>query len=250
MKLTKKEFEKILKDKVVSECGVTLDVASAEQIYRCMAMIVRQIMSDRQKQFQAKTLGEGKKQVYYLCMEFLMGRSLRTSLFNLGLNEVAEQVLADADIKIDTIYEQEPDAGLGNGGLGRLAACYLDGMATDGYYGTGYSILYEYGIFKQKLVNGAQTELPDYWLPGGEVWLRPNEEHAVEVKFGGRLEEHWDQGHLMQQYIDYETVLAVPYNMYVSGYDTEAVSVLRLWKAKSPGIDMERRDHQQDPVPQ
>ena len=108
MKLTKKEFEKILKDKVVSECGVTLDVASAEQIYRCMAMIVRQIMSDRQKQFQAKTLGEGKKQVYYLCMEFLMGRSLRTSLFNLGLNEVAEQVLADADIKIDTIYEQEP----------------------------------------------------------------------------------------------------------------------------------------------
>ena len=239
MKLTKKEFEKILKDKVVSECGVTLDVASAEQIYRCMAMIVRQIMSDRQKQFQAKTLGEGKKQVYYLCMEFLMGRSLRTSLFNLGLNEVAEQVLADADIKIDTIYEQEPDAGLGNGGLGRLAACYLDGMATDGYYGTGYSILYEYGIFKQKLVNGAQTELPDYWLPGGEVWLRPNEEHAVQVKFGGRLEEHWDQGHLMQQYIDYETVLAVPYNMYVSGYDTEAVSVLRLWKAKSPGIDME-----------
>ena len=100
MKLTKKEFEKILKDKVVSECGVTLDVASAEQIYRCMAMIVRQIMSDRQKQFQAKTLGEGKKQVYYLCMEFLMGRSLRTSLFNLGLNEVAEQVLADADIVI------------------------------------------------------------------------------------------------------------------------------------------------------
>ena len=99
MKLTKKEFEKILKDKVVSECGVTLDVASAEQIYRCMAMIVRQIMSDRQKQFQAKTLGEGKKQVYYLCMEFLMGRSLRTSLFNLGLNEVAEQEIGRASCR-------------------------------------------------------------------------------------------------------------------------------------------------------
>ena len=172
MKLTKKEFEKILKDKVVSECGVTLDVASAEQIYRCMAMIVRQIMSDRQKQFQAKTLGEGKKQVYYLCMEFLMGRSLRTSLFNLGLNEVAEQVLADADIKIDTIYEQEPDAGLGNGGLGRLAACYLDGMATDCIPGTGYSILYEYGIFKQKIVDGWQQETADNWLPGGQVWIK------------------------------------------------------------------------------
>ena len=145
MKYTKREFEKLLKDKLMSECNVTIDAASADQIYRCLAMITRQIMSDRQKRYQSKVLGEGKKQVYYLCMEFLMGRSLRTSLFNLGLNEVAESVLADADVKIDTIYEQEPDAGLGNGGLGRLAACYLDGMATDGIPGTGYSILYEYG---------------------------------------------------------------------------------------------------------
>jgi hypothetical protein len=145
LKYTKREFEKLLKDKLMSECNVTIDAASADQIYRCLAMITRQIMSDRQKQYQSKVLGEGKKQVYYLCMEFLMGRSLRTSLFNLGLNEVAESVLADADVKIDTIYEQEPDAGLGNGGLGRLAACYLDGMATDGIPGTGYSILYEYG---------------------------------------------------------------------------------------------------------
>ena len=115
LKYTKREFEKLLKDKLMSECNVTIDAASADQIYRCLAMITRQIMSDRQKQFQSKVLGEGKKQVYYLCMEFLMGRSLRTSLFNLGLNEVAESVLADADVKIDTIYEQEPDAGLGNG---------------------------------------------------------------------------------------------------------------------------------------
>ena len=117
LKYTKREFEKLLKDKLMSECNVTLDMASADQIYRCLAMTTRQIMSDRQKQFQSKVLGEGKKQVYYLCMEFLMGRSLRTSLFNLGLNEVAESVLADADVKIDTIYEQEPDEGLGNGGL-------------------------------------------------------------------------------------------------------------------------------------
>ena len=110
MKYTKREFEKLLKDKLMSECNVTIDAASADQIYRCLAMITRQIMSDRQKQYQSKVLGEGKKQVYYLCMEFLMGRSLRTSLFNLGLNEVAESVLADADVKIDTIYEQEPDA--------------------------------------------------------------------------------------------------------------------------------------------
>ena len=221
MKLTKKEFEKILKDKVVSECGVTLDVASAEQIYRCMAMIVRQIMSDRQKQFQAKTLGEGKKQVYYLCMEFLMGRSLRTSLFNLGLNEVAEQVLADADIKIDTIYEQEPDAGLGNGGLGRLAACYLDGMATDCIPGTGYSILYEYGIFKQKIVDGWQQETADNWLPGGQVWIKSHPDQAQEIRFDGQAIETWEGGFHHVKYENYNSVIAVPNDMYVAGYGTQ-----------------------------
>ena len=238
MKLTKKEFEKILKDKVVSECGVTLDVASAEQIYRCMAMIVRQIMSDRQKQFQAKTLGEGKKQVYYLCMEFLMGRSLRTSLFNLGLNEVAEQVLADADIKIDTIYEQEPDAGLGNGGLGRLAACYLDGMATDCIPGTGYSILYEYGIFKQKIVDGWQQETADNWLPGGQVWIKSRPDQAQEIRFDGQAIETWEGGFHHVKYENYNSVIAVPNDMYVAGYGTQGVSKLRLWQAKAPSFDM------------
>ena len=238
MKLTKKEFEKILKDKVVSECGVTLDVASAEQIYRCMAMIVRQIMSDRQKQFQAKTLGEGKKQVYYLCMEFLMGRSLRTSLFNLGLNEVAEQVLADADIKIDTIYEQEPDAGLGNGGLGRLAACYLDGMATDCIPDTGYSILYEYGIFKQKIVDGWQQETADNWLPGGQVWIKSHPDQAQEIRFDGQAIETWEGGFHHVKYENYNSVIAVPNDMYVAGYGTQGVSKLRLWQAKAPSFDM------------
>ena len=238
MKLTKKEFEKILKDKVVSECGVTLDVASAEQIYRCMAMIVRQIMSDRQKQFQAKTLGGGKKQVYYLCMEFLMGRSLRTSLFNLGLNEVAEQVLADADIKIDTIYEQEPDAGLGNGGLGRLAACYLDGMATDCIPGTGYSILYEYGIFKQKIVDGWQQETADNWLPGGQVWIKSHPDQAQEIRFDGQAIETWEGGFHHVKYENYNSVIAVPNDMYVAGYGTQGVSKLRLWQAKAPSFDM------------
>ena len=238
MKLTKKEFEKILKDKVVSECGVTLDVASAEQIYRCMAMIVRQIMSDRQKQFQAKTLGEGKKQVYYLCIEFLMGRSLRTSLFNLGLNEVAEQVLADADIKIDTIYEQEPDAGLGNGGLGRLAACYLDGMATDCIPGTGYSILYEYGIFKQKIVDGWQQETADNWLPGGQVWIKSHPDQAQEIRFDGQAIETWEGGFHHVKYENYNSVIAVPNDMYVAGYGTQGVSKLRLWQAKAPSFDM------------
>ena len=238
MKYTKREFEKLLKDKLMSECNVTLDMASADQIYRCLAMITRQIMSDRQKQFQSKVLGEGKKQVYYLCMEFLMGRSLRTSLFNLGLNEVAESVLADADVKIDTIYEQEPDAGLGNGGLGRLAACYLDGMATDCIPGTGYSILYEYGIFKQKIVDGWQQETADNWLPGGQVWIKSHPDQAQEIRFDGQAIETWEGGFHHVKYENYNSVIAVPSDMYVAGYGSNGVSKLRLWQAKAPSFDM------------
>ena len=238
MKYTKREFEKLLKDKLMSECNVTLDMASADQIYRCLAMITRQIMSDRQKQFQSKVLGQGKKQVYYLCMEFLMGRSLRTSLFNLGLNEVAESVLADADVKIDTIYEQEPDAGLGNGGLGRLAACYLDGMATDCIPGTGYSILYEYGIFKQKIVDGWQQETADNWLPGGQVWIKSHPDQAQEIRFDGQAIETWEGGFHHVKYENYNSVIAVPNDMYVAGYGSNGVSKLRLWQAKAPSFDM------------
>ena len=238
MKYTKREFEKLLKDKLTSECNVTLDTASADQIYRCLASVTRQIMSDRQKQFQSKVLGQGKKQVYYLCMEFLMGRSLRSSLFNLGLNEVAESVLADADIKIDTIYDQEPDAGLGNGGLGRLAACYLDGMATDCIPGTGYSILYEYGIFKQKIVDGWQQETADNWLPGGQGWIKSHPDQAQEIRFDGQAIETWEGGFHHVKYENYNSVIAVPNDMYVAGYGSNGVSKLRLWQAKAPSFDM------------
>ena len=238
MKYTKREFEKMLKDTLMSECNVTLEAASADQIYRCLASITRQLMSDRQKKFQSKVLGEGKKQIYYLCMEFLMGRSLRTSLFNLGLNDVAESVLADAGVKIDTIYDQEPDAGLGNGGLGRLAACYLDGMATDCIPGTGYSILYEYGIFKQKIVDGWQQETADNWLPGGQVWIKSHPDQAQEIRFDGQAIETWEGGFHHVKYENYNSVIAVPNDMYVAGYGSQGVSKLRLWQAKAPSFDM------------
>ena len=238
LKYTKKEFDKMLRDKLTSEYAVSLEVASAVQIYRALAMITREIMSDRQKVFQAKTLGSGHKQVYYLCMEFLMGRSLRTNLFNLGINEVAEQVLADADIRIDQIYDQEPDAGLGNGGLGRLAACYLDGMATDCVPGTGYSILYEYGIFKQKIVDGWQQEAADNWLPGGQVWIKSHPDQAQEIRFDGQAIETWDGGFHHVKYENYNSVMDVPNDMYVAGYNSQGVSKLRLWQAKAPSFDM------------
>ena len=233
-----KEFDKLLRDKLTSEYGVSLEVASNQQIYRALALISRQMMSNQHKKFLSKVLANGEKQVYYLCMEFLMGRSLKTSLFSLGLNEVAQQALAKADIKLETIYEEEPDAGLGNGGLGRLAACYLDGMATTGIAGTGYSILYEYGIFKQKIVDGWQQERADNWLPGGQVWMKSHPDQAVEVRFDGEIHENWDNGFHYIQHTNYNSVMAIPSDMYVQGYDGKGVAKLRLWQAKAPDFDM------------
>ena len=189
---TKKEFEKLLTEKLFNEFAIDIASATDEQIYRALALIARGMLSEKRKRFIARTYGANGKQVYYLCMEFLMGRSLKTSLLNLGLCGVADEVLRDYSMKLDNIYEQEPDAGLGNGGLGRLAACYLDGMATDDIPGTGYSILYEYGIFKQKIVDGWQQERADNWLPGGGVWLKSHPDQAVEVRFDGEIEESWD----------------------------------------------------------
>ena len=236
--MTSKEFGKLLQDKLTSEYGVELNVASNQQIYRSLALICRQMMSENHKKFQSKAIGTGTKQVYYLCMEFLMGRSLKMSLFNLGLEDVAKKALADADINLDSIFEEEPDAGLGNGGLGRLAACYLDGMATTGICGTGYSILYEYGIFKQKIVDGWQQERADNWLPGGQVWLQSHPDQAVEVRFDGEIHENWDNGFHYIQHTNYNSVMAVPSDMYVQGYDGKGVAKLRLWQAKAPDFDM------------
>ena len=237
-KYTKKEFDKLLKERLNTEYGTTLDVASNQQIYRALAIIARRLMSAQHKKFQSRAYGTGAKQVYYLCMEFLMGRSLKTSLFNLGLNEVAEAVLADAGIKMESIYEEEPDAGLGNGGLGRLAACYLDGMATTGISGTGYSILYEYGIFKQKIVDGWQQEKADNWLPGGQVWLKSHPDQSIEIKFDGDIEESWEGSYHHVTHRHYNSVIAVPSDMYVQGYDGQGVAKLRLWQAKAPDFDM------------
>lgn len=236
--MTAQQIKAAIENKLENVLEVAPEIASDEQLYKASALVLRDTMHAKRRDFREKWTAEGRKRVHYLSMEFLMGKSFKNSLYNLGLVEPFTEALAAFGTSPEKLYECEPDPGLGNGGLGRLAACYLDGLATDGFYGTGYSILYEYGIFKQKIVDGAQTELPDYWLPGGEIWLKAAAEHAVEVRFGGRLEETWDQGHLMQKYTGYDTVLAVPYNMYVSGYDSDAMSILRLWKAQSPGIDM------------
>lgn len=223
---------------LLNDFNVPLDEASDLQVYKALSTVMVQILKQKRQRFINNVHSLGKKQVYYLSMEFLMGRSLKTSLHNLSLADDVEAVLREYNIKLDKIYDYEPDAGLGNGGLGRLAACYLDALATEAYPAMGYSICYEYGIFQQQLEEGWQTELPDNWLPGGSVWLDPKPEMSIDVHFEGELQEYWDNQYHHVSHINYSTVVAVPYDMYVSGYGGEGVSVLRLWSAKSANFDM------------
>ncbi len=237
-KLTKKQAKEMLENKLLHFFGISTENATYEQFYKAVTMIVRDMMAQGRAELTQKADKEGKKRVCYLSMEFLMGRSLKNTLFNLNLTNTFESVLKDYGIKLDTLYDCEPDAGLGNGGLGRLAACYLDGLATQGYPARGYSILYEYGIFRQKLIEGRQTELPDNWLPGGEVWLVPRESSSVNVCFEGRVEEYWDNHYHHVEVKDGNVIQAVPYDMFVAGKDGKGISVLRLWSAKAPEFDM------------
>ena len=232
----KQEFIKSLKD----ELNITPNEASDQQIYNALSSIVVKILKEKRQRFINTANSQGRKQVYYLSMEFLMGRSLKTSLYNLRIVDEVKDMLKEFGVtNMENIYNNEPDAGLGNGGLGRLAACYLDGLAATEYPAMGYSICYEYGIFKQKIEDGWQTELPDNWLPGGEVWLEERPEMAIDVHFEGELHEYWDNQYHHISHVNYSTVTAIPYDMYVSGYDSKGVSVLRLWKAKSPSFDMQ-----------
>ncbi len=236
--LSKKKAKELLSAKLSHFMGVSPEEATDEQYYKAIALILRDMMSQGRAEFSEEADKAGTKKIYYLCMEFLMGRSLKNNLYNLNLTDVFESVLADYGVKLENLYACEPDAGLGNGGLGRLAACYLDGLATQGYPARGYSILYEAGIFKQKLVDGWQTELPDFWLPGGDVWLVPHEESALEVRFEGKVHDSWDNQFHHVELVNYKPVQAVPYDMYVAGKDGKGISVLRLWSAKAPALDM------------
>ncbi len=213
--------------------------ADYKELYNAAAETLRGILAEKYASSAAKHSSRGEKRVYYMSMEFLMGRSLRNNLHNLGMTEDFEKAIASFGADPEKVYAEEPDAGLGNGGLGRLAACFLDGLATIEKPAMGYSICYEYGIFRQKLTEGWQTEKPDDWLPGGKAWLAEKREHAVEVRFGGEIEESWHDGYHQILHKNYDSVLAVPYDMYVSGYDSPDVSRLRLWQAEASGFDME-----------
>ena len=219
--------------------AVSPEEATKEQIYKATVLSVRDILAQKSKAFGSEVKKKQLKRVYYLCMEFLVGRSLKNDLCNLGLADDYRAALKTLGFSLDDIYEQEADPGLGNGGLGRLAACFMDSLSSMDYPARGFSICYEYGLFKQRIVDGEQLELPDIWLPSGETWLVPRQDKTVHVRFGGRVEEVWNNNHLEIHHVDYDEVEAVPYDMFISGADSRAVSVLRLWRARdSRNFDM------------
>ena len=238
-KFTVKETAEKIRVTLETVFHVTPEEATDEHFYKAVTLICRDMMHDDYADFTNQANKEGKKTVYYLCMEFLMGRSLKNNLSNLGFEKTVESALKEFGVNLDKVYDMEPDAGLGNGGLGRLAACFLDGLASQGYPAMGYSLRYEYGIFNQKLVDGWQTELPDFWLPGGSVWLHAHPEKAVEISFNGNMIEDWIDGNHKVEMVNDTKVLAIPYDMLVAGADGKGVSRLRLWAADSKDFDMQ-----------
>ncbi len=230
--ITEKEVKDAIKGKLSRYFGVAPAEASKDQIYKAVVMVVRDILLEKRQHFHKKIKAKRAKRVYYLCMEFLMGRSLKNSLYNLSATPAFEKAVSNYGLSLEELYELEPDAGLGNGGLGRLAACFMDALATGNYPAMGYSLRYEYGLFKQKIVDGWQIELPDVWLPGGEAWLTQRTDKSFIVRFNGQIVEKWTENGLETSYVNCNEVQAVAYDMMVSGKNSEAVSVLRLWKAK------------------
>ncbi len=237
--MKKEQLVQTLSDLCSRQFGCKLGDATEKQVYKVICTAVREMLAENRRAFQQQVRQQEEKQVYYMSMEFLVGTSLRNNLYNLGILSQTESVLKERGFSLEKLCAMEPDAGLGNGGLGRLASCYMDSATGLGLPVTGYSIRYEFGIFRQKIVGGWQMEFPDNWLEMGDVWLTPRTDDAVEVRFGGHIREWMDGDKFKVAHVDYETVTAVPHDMYISGYGSEAVNRLVLWSAKVPqGFDM------------
>ena len=230
-------INRLIDEEIIRYWNTEPEKASLNQIYRAFSIVIRDLLLRKRNKF--KKMQNEDKQVFYICMEFLIGKSLRNNLFNLGIEDEAEESLKKYNITPEELYTIERDPGLGNGGLGRLAACFMDSLATQGYPAVGFSIKYEFGLFKQKLIDGWQTELPDDWLTTSDVWLMPRTDERVIVKFGGTIREEWTREGL-KIYNDCPTeVEAIPYDVMISGYNSKGVSLLRLWESRSiNSIDM------------
>ena len=230
--ISKEEFKKSIIENVKNQYRRTIDEATPQQIFQAVSYAIKDVIIDdwiaTQKQFDET----GAKKVYYLSMEFLMGRALGNNIINLGAKKAVKEALEELGFDLNAIEDQEPDPALGNGGLGRLAACFLDSLATLGYPAYGCGIRYHYGMFKQKIHDGYQVEVPDEWLKNGYPFELRRPEYATEVKFGGYVKTEWDgeRNHFVQE--GYQSVLAVPYDMPIVGYGNNVVNTLRIWDAQ------------------
>ena len=230
--ISKEEFKKSIIENVKNQYRRTIDEATPQQIFQAVSYAIKDVIIDdwiaTQKQFDET----GAKKVYYLSMEFLMGRALGNNIINLGAKKAVKEALEELGFDLNAIEDQEPDPALGNGGLGRLAACFLDSLATLGYPAYGCGIRYHYGMFKQKIQDGYQVEVPDEWLKNGYPFELRRPDYATEVKFGGYVKTEWDgeRNHFVQE--GYQSVLAVPYDMPIVGYGNNVVNTLRIWDAQ------------------
>ena len=230
--ITKQELKERIEEKLVTRGVFNPESATDEQIYQATVYTLKDIMLEYREAFKKRTKAANGKKVCYLCMEFLVGRALKNDAMNLGVYNDLCEILSDFGTSFDKIYSCEVDPGLGNGGLGRLAACFMDSLTAQDYAANGYSLLYENGLFKQKIIDGEQVELSDEWLGSGGVWLVPRTEKSLSIRFGGRIEEKWENGELRISNYEYDEVKAVPYDLLIPGTTTNAVNTIRLWRAR------------------
>lgn len=228
----KETFKKSIIDNVKNQYRKTIDEATPQQVYQAVAYAVKDVIIDEWIATHKAYDRDDAKIVYYLSMEFLMGRALGNNIINIGAQKEIKEALEELGFDLNAIEDQEPDPALGNGGLGRLAACFLDSLATLGYPAYGCGIRYHYGMFKQKIENGYQIEVPDEWLKNGYPFELRRAEYATEVKFGGYVKTVWENGrnHFVQE--GYRSVVAIPYDMPIVGYGNNVVNTLRIWDAQ------------------
>ena len=230
-KIDAKHINRLIDNELFRYWNSRPENADSNQVYRALSIVIRDLLLHKRNEFINKQ--NNNKQVYYMCMEFLIGKSLRNNLYNLNIENETKEALKKYNVTLEELCLIEKDPGLGNGGLGRLAACFMDSLATQNYPAVGFSIKYEFGLFKQKIIDGWQTELPDDWLSASDVWLIPKTEERVIVKFDGSIREEWSPEGL-KIYHDFPTeVEAIPYDLMISGYKSDGVSLLRLWESRS-----------------
>ncbi|HRY34607.1 MAG TPA: glycogen/starch/alpha-glucan phosphorylase [Smithellaceae bacterium] len=230
------KIKNIIEGKLKRYYGRSFENASKEEMFQAVAMSIRDIILERGVKANETLEKKGMKRLCYLSAEFLMGRALVNNMINLGLLEEYRAVMTEIGYPFEKLEEQENEAALGNGGLGRLAACFLDSLSTLNLPVTGYGIRYEYGMFCQRIIEGQQTEVPDDWTAQGDIWEIERRAEQLEVHFDGMVEEVWTDNGLTVVHKNYQTVMAVPYDMPVIGYDSHVPATLRLWRAECPAV--------------